>query len=100
LAQRDKDVARGVGKLPDPARRWYVNGQKQTMVIIPGPVESWMGSPRTEAERFFGPEGTSERRHYRRIGRSFALAAHEVTVEQFLKFLPDHDYSKMPRGCS
>jgi formylglycine-generating enzyme required for sulfatase activity len=68
-------------------------------VIIPGPVESWMGSPRTEAERFFGPEGTSERRHHRRIGRSFALAAHEVTVEQFLKFLSDHDYSK-PLGLT
>jgi formylglycine-generating enzyme required for sulfatase activity len=94
LAQRDKDVASGVGKLPDPARRWYVNGQQQTMVIIPGPVEFWMGSPRTEAERRGGPEGRGETRHFRRIGRSFALAAHEVTVEQFRKFRPNYFYYK------
>jgi serine/threonine protein kinase/formylglycine-generating enzyme required for sulfatase activity len=94
LAQRDREVARGERKLPDPGRRWYVNGQQQTLVIIPGPVEFWMGSPRTEAERIGGPEGTQEMRHYRRIGRSFALAAHEVTVEQFLKFRPDHSFNK------
>ncbi len=32
-------------------RRWYVNGQGQTFAVIPGPVEFWMGSPDTEAER-------------------------------------------------
>jgi formylglycine-generating enzyme required for sulfatase activity len=95
LAQRDKDVARRVGKLPDPGRRWYVNGQKQTMVIVPGPAEFWMGSPRTETERSGGTESTHEQRHYCRIGRSFALAAHEVTVEQFLKFRPKPDYNKL-----
>ena len=25
--------------------QWYVNGQGQTMVVIPGPVEFVMGSP-------------------------------------------------------
>ena len=30
---------------------WYVNGQGQTMVVIPGPVVFLMGSPLTEAER-------------------------------------------------
>ena len=29
--------------------QWYVNGQGQTMVVIPGPVEFMMGSPPTEA---------------------------------------------------
>ena len=29
--------------------QWYVNGQGQTMVVIPGPVEFVMGSPPTEA---------------------------------------------------
>ena len=29
-----------------------------------------------------------------RIGRTFAIAAHEVTVEQFLAFRADHDYSR------
>ena len=28
------------------------------------------------------------------IGRTFAIAAHEVTVEQFLAFRADHDYSR------
>src|SRR5262249_33608727 len=63
-------------------------------VIVPGPAEFWLGSPRTEAERFGGPEDLNETRHYRRIGRSFALAAHEVTVEQFLKFRSNHSYTK------
>jgi serine/threonine protein kinase/formylglycine-generating enzyme required for sulfatase activity len=94
LAQRDKELASGARQPPVAARRWYVNGQRQTMVIIPGPAEFWMGSPRTEAERFAGPEGNHETRHYRRIGRSFALAAHEVAVEQFLRFNPNHDYTK------
>ncbi len=31
--------------------QWYVNGQGQTMVVIPGPVEFVMGSPPTEADR-------------------------------------------------
>ena len=29
---------------------WYVNGQGQTMVVFPGPVEFLMGSPLTEPE--------------------------------------------------
>ena len=31
--------------------QWYVNGQGQTMVVIPGPVEFVMGSPPTEEGR-------------------------------------------------
>jgi formylglycine-generating enzyme required for sulfatase activity len=58
--------------------RWYVNGQGQTMVVIPGPVEFLMGSPDTEVGRF-----NVERQHKKRIGRSFALAAHSVTLEQY-----------------
>jgi len=64
------------------------------MVVIPGPVEFLMGTPRTEAGREGGPEGRVEKQHRRRIGRSFALAAREVTVEQFLRFRADHDYNK------
>ncbi len=89
LARRDRDVA-SRGRQPPEVRRWYVNGQGQTMVIIPGPVEFWMGSPRTEV----GPEGGAEPPHYRRVGRTFALAAHEVTVGQFLRFRADHRYNK------
>jgi formylglycine-generating enzyme required for sulfatase activity len=52
-----------------------------------------MGSPLTEAEREGGPKGTVEIRHRRRIGRSFAIAAKEVTVGQFLRFRPEHRYN-------
>src|SRR5262249_34071029 len=37
-----------------------------------------------------GPEGQEELRHWRRIGRSFAIASREVTVKQFLRFRKDH----------
>jgi serine/threonine protein kinase/formylglycine-generating enzyme required for sulfatase activity len=70
--------------------RWYVNGQGQTLVIIPGPVEFWMGSRTAEEGRTGGPGGDAELRHWRRIGRSFAIASREVTVEQFLRFRKDH----------
>jgi formylglycine-generating enzyme required for sulfatase activity len=62
--------------------QWYVNGQGQTMVVIPGPVEFRMGSPATEEGR--SPE---ESHHKRRIGRTFALAAKSVTVKEFRRFL-------------
>jgi formylglycine-generating enzyme required for sulfatase activity len=73
---------------------WYVNGQGETMVAIPGPVEFLMGSPAAEAGREGGPEGKLETQHLKRIGRSYAIAAKEVTVEQFLRFRKDHDYRK------
>ena len=57
--------------------QWYVNGQGQTMVVIPGPVEFWMGSPQSEKDR-----GDLEVLHKRRIGRSFAIAAKLVTLAE------------------
>ena len=65
--------------------QWYVNSQTQTMVVIPGPVEFRMGSPKTEEGRY-----EEELQHVKRIGRSFAIAAKSVTWEQFLKFAPNH----------
>jgi hypothetical protein len=69
--------------------QWYINGQGQTMVVIPGPVKFVMGSATTEAGR-----GDNEPQHKKRISRSFALAAKSVTVEQYRQFdkryeLPD-----------
>ena len=64
-------------------RRWYVNGQGQTFAVIEGPVEFRMGSPPTETERFAG----NEKPRRMRIPRRFAIAAKEVTVEQFQRFL-------------
>jgi formylglycine-generating enzyme required for sulfatase activity len=61
--------------------QWYVNGQGQTMVVIPGPVEFLMGSPEKEVGRLPG-----ENQHKRRIDRTFALAAKPVTLGQYRKF--------------
>src|SRR5262249_19069131 len=87
--QRDKlaeiDAKLATGKVEGP-RRWYVNGQGQTMVVIPGPVKVVMGSPPTEA----GRDAKLETRHEKQIDRTFALAAREVTVAQFLKFHNGH----------
>jgi formylglycine-generating enzyme required for sulfatase activity len=46
-----------------------------------------MGSPKSELL-------VNEMQHTKRIGRSFAIAAKEVTVEQFLRFRKDHIYGK------
>ncbi len=65
--------------------QWYVNGQGQTMVLIPGPVEVVMGSPVTEVGR-----QDNEHQHRKRIGRTFAMSAKSVTVEQYRLFNKDH----------
>jgi formylglycine-generating enzyme required for sulfatase activity len=82
LQQIDRALA---GQPPDGSKRWYVNGQGQTLVLFPGPVEFLMGSPGSEPDRF-----PPERQHRRRIDRSFALGAMPVTVEQFLRFRKAH----------
>jgi formylglycine-generating enzyme required for sulfatase activity len=88
-AEHDLATAKADGR-----RGWYVNGQGQTLVTVPGPVEFLMGSPRAESGREGGPEGRTEAQHRTRIGRSFAIAAKEVTVEQFLRFRASHQYRK------
>jgi formylglycine-generating enzyme required for sulfatase activity len=69
--------------------QWCVNGQGQTMVVIPGPSEFLMGSPPTE-------EGRAQRelQHHRRIGRCFAIAAKAVTVGEYLRFNSSKLYSE------
>jgi eukaryotic-like serine/threonine-protein kinase len=69
--------------------QWYVNSQGQTMVVIPGPVEFQMGSPPSEAAR--EPE---EVLHWRRINRTFAIAAKSVTVEQYRRFERNYNFNK------
>ena len=51
-----------------------------------------MGSPVHEAERFQGPTGRNEIRHRRKIGRTYALGEHEVTLAQFKAFRPRHNF--------
>jgi formylglycine-generating enzyme required for sulfatase activity len=81
-----EDAVRGVdaslaGKAPG-ERRWCVNRQGQTLVIVAGPVEFMMGSPNHAPQR-----RSDEVWHRQRIGRSFALATTTVTAGQFERFL-------------
>jgi formylglycine-generating enzyme required for sulfatase activity len=80
-SRRSKRVAGG-------DRPWYVNGEGQTLVVIPQGTVFWMGSPGTDVNRLAGNEPL----HQVRIRRAFAIAAKEVTVAQFLAFDPDHRY--------
>ncbi len=63
-------------------RRWLVNSQAQTFAVIEGPVEFHMGSPPTEPDRDIDE---TPRRVV--IPRRFAIAAKEVTVEQYQRFV-------------
>jgi formylglycine-generating enzyme required for sulfatase activity len=63
-------------------RSWYVNKQGQTFAII-SPKEFWMGSPPEEAGRAGGPQHPLEMKHWRKIGRTFAVGTKEVTVAEF-----------------
>lgn len=67
---------------------WYVNSQGQTMVVLPGPVEFRMGSPESEPQR-----DHTETPHLRAIPRSFAIAAHEVTLEQYRRYKPGYVFA-------
>src|SRR5262249_22309925 len=60
-------------------RRWYVNSQGQTLVVVPpGEFET----------------GEEAKRQKVRIERRFALAAREVTVAEVRRFRKDHPYFK------
>jgi serine/threonine protein kinase/formylglycine-generating enzyme required for sulfatase activity len=73
---------------------WFVNGQVQSFTVIPGDVDFVMGSPRAEAGRQDGPQGEWEFQHKKSIARTYAIATHEVTVEQFLRFRKNHQYDR------
>ncbi len=74
---------------PHPSPGWYVNGQGQTLVLVPLPEVFWMGSPGQEAGRVAAKESL----HRVRIPRSFAIGAKEVTVGQIKKWRSDFTYS-------
>ncbi len=91
IATIDQKLA--TGKIED-QRGWYVNGQKQTFMIVPGPSSVEMGSPPTEAGREAGPTGVTEKIKLKKVNRTFSIASEEVTVGQFLLFKSDHVYDK------
>jgi formylglycine-generating enzyme required for sulfatase activity len=91
LAGIQQALAKDKEKAPP---QWYVNSQGQTLVVLTGLMEFTMGSPTTEAGRQGGAEGRNEKQVKKLIKRSFAIAAKEVTVAQFLAFRKDHPYDK------
>ena len=75
LAVIRKDLSGDRPKAP----RWYVNGQGQPLVVVPGPVEFLMGStPESDADR-----SGDEQQHVRRIGRTFAIGLKHVTLDEY-----------------
>jgi serine/threonine protein kinase/formylglycine-generating enzyme required for sulfatase activity len=68
---------------------WHVNGQGQTLTVIPRPEEFQMGSPEPEPRSEAG-RTAAEKPHWRKIPRSYAIAAKEVTVAEFRQFLRDN----------
>jgi serine/threonine protein kinase/formylglycine-generating enzyme required for sulfatase activity/tetratricopeptide (TPR) repeat protein len=79
-----KDVDAQLVKVRDWGnRRWFVNKEGQAFAVIEGPVEVCMGSPKTDNER---SPGTEQARRVA-IPRRFAIAAKEVTAQQFQRFL-------------
>jgi serine/threonine protein kinase/formylglycine-generating enzyme required for sulfatase activity len=66
-------------------RSWYINRQRQTMVVLRGNIFP-MGSPPTET----GRDGQMETLHQERIEQSFAIGAKEVTMRDFNLFRKQH----------
>jgi len=84
-AVKDLETGKAQGQ-----RRWYVNGQGQTLSIISGPVKFSMGSPLSEE----GRQTSDYSRHERRLNWSFAVGTTEVTVEQYLQFGKEHEFDR------
>jgi len=87
----DREFATGS---PVGNRRWFVNHQGRTLVIIPPPGEFVIGSPPAEAGREGGPEGGVEMQRHVRIDHAFAVMSHQVTVAEFLEFRKGFFYRK------
>jgi formylglycine-generating enzyme required for sulfatase activity len=98
-AKRLEGIAGDLAREKEQAKpRWYVNGQGQTMVVLPGPVEFLVGSPPTEA----GRQSRHESPHRVRINRTYAIASKAVTVREYLRYNKSHDYLKQyapDEGC-
>ncbi len=92
LASRDASSSKAN---PVKDARWYVNGEGQTMVVVPGPVTFLMGSPPAEEGRVGGAADKTEMQVERRIARSFAIATKAVTVAEFQRFRQAHAYNKI-----
>jgi formylglycine-generating enzyme required for sulfatase activity len=91
LARIDRELIearreRPPGEVTKP--RWEVNGQGQTLAVIPAPGQFEIGSPPDEKGRF--SQGEDRRRV--QIDYAFAVALKLVTVAEFKKFRPRFEY--------
>ncbi len=92
VARADAELA---GTKPPADQLWYVNRQRQTMIVIPKHEEFVIGSPFGEPFREVGSDLGVEKQHRVRIERGYAIAEHEVTVENFMaKFSPTHNVDR------
>jgi formylglycine-generating enzyme required for sulfatase activity len=87
-AERLNEMERRLHGPPPPGRGWYVNGQSQTLVLVPRPGEVEPGEPDRG-------KGTFSRGEIRKdkIDGSFFIAAKKVTVAQFLRFRKAYPYN-------
>ena len=69
---------------------WWITPSGHTMTLFNKDQQFKMGSKEDELARI-----ENERLHTRKIPRQFAIATHEVTVRDFLKFKKDHFYDKV-----
>ena len=65
-------------------QRWHVAANGQTMIEFAGPFDTQVGSTREEPGH-----GQDEYRQTVHINRSFAIAATETTMEQYLRFIAE-----------
>ncbi|MCE9565115.1 MAG: SUMF1/EgtB/PvdO family nonheme iron enzyme [Planctomycetes bacterium] len=89
LAPIDADLTKSAQGRADRQKDWYVNSEGQTYAVVRGPVEFALGSPLTEPGR-----SMSEPPHRKQISRAYAISTKEVTVEQYLRFRPNHSWTK------
>ncbi|MGD9856450.1 MAG: protein kinase, partial [Planctomycetaceae bacterium] len=80
-----------------PERQWHIDPHGGTFTLFDGPAEFEMGSePSTPHHQ------ENEQLHRRLIPRTFGIAAHEVTVREYLRFRKEHpipsfvDYAPEP----
>jgi formylglycine-generating enzyme required for sulfatase activity len=84
LEALDRELRAGPG-----GRGWLTDGEGHTLTVIRRPVEFVMGSPGDEPRH----DRYRELQRRVRIGRSFAVATTEVTLEQYRCFRPDHVFA-------
>ncbi len=76
-------------------RNWYISKTNQhTMMLIKPDKMFRMGSPIDEEGRLGDANDNTEALHLRKIGRNYAISAHEVSVRQFRAFRESHSSNR------